>query len=194
AESSSWPRGKYRSDATMLMHISADRKKAYVISIPRDSFLPLYDGTGQKRGSQKVNAALSLYGPSGAIATVENFIGQRIDHMAMIDWDGFEDITKAVGGVSLRVPGKGKVQLNGEKALDYVRERYQLPQGDFDRVRRQQNFLRAVMSKMSSKGTMTNPMKLTKTDRAVTKNMAVDDAWSTSDTRSIVRSMMGARA
>lgn len=193
AESATWPRGKYRSDATMLMHISADREKAFVISIPRDSYVPLYDGTGQKRSRQKVNAALSLYGPSGAIATVENFIGQRVDHMAMIDWDGFEDITDAVGGVAVSVPGHGKVQLDGKKALGYVRERYKLPEGDFDRVRRQQNFLRAVMSKMISKGTMTNPVKLTKTVKAVTKNMAVDADWSTSDIRSLAWTMRNVR-
>lgn len=193
AESSTWPRGKYRSDATMLMHIAADRKKAYIISIPRDSYVPLYDGTGQKRSRQKINAALSLHGPSGAIATVENFIDQRIDHMAMIDWDGFEDITDAVGGVSLAVPGHGKVQLDGKKALGYVRERYKLPEGDFDRVRRQQNFLRAVMSKMISKGTMTNPVKLTKTVKAVTKNMAVDADWSTSEMRSLAWAMRNVR-
>jgi anionic cell wall polymer biosynthesis LytR-Cps2A-Psr (LCP) family protein len=94
-----WPQGKYRSDATMLMHISDDRHHAFVVSIPRDSYLPVHDSTGQQRDTTKINAALSIYGPSGALSTVENFAGQRVDHLAMIDWDGFMSVTDALGGV-----------------------------------------------------------------------------------------------
>ncbi len=101
AASGTWPKGKYRSDATMLVHIDADRKSAYIASIPRDSYVPLYDAKGAKKQSSKINAALSLYGPSGAISTVENLTDLRIDHLAMVDWDGFEDITNSLGGVDI---------------------------------------------------------------------------------------------
>lgn len=193
AASTNWPTGKYRSDTTMLVHISADRKKAYVISIPRDSYVKVYDSTGEPRQDTKINAALSLYGPSGAISTVENFTSLRIDHLAMVDWDGFESITNALGGVTVTVPGQGTVNLKGTAALDYVRERYNLPNGDFDRVKRQQNFLRAIMTKLVDKGTLTNPLRLKKTLDSFTKNMAVDDDWSASGMRSLAFAMRDIR-
>lgn len=193
AASSNWPTGKYRSDATMLVHISADRKKAYVVSVPRDSYVKVHDSTGEPRQDTKINAALSLYGPSGAISTVENFTDLRIDHLAMVDWDGFESITNALGGVEVTVPGQGTSNLKGKEALDYVRERHKLPNGDFDRVKRQQNFLRSILSKLVDRGTLTNPIKLTKTLDSVTKNLAVDDDWSSSGMRSLAIAMRNIR-
>jgi len=187
-----WPRGKYRSDATLLVQIDPDREHAYVISIPRDSYLPVHDQTGQKRETTKVNAALSLYGPSGALSTVENFANLRIDHLAMVDWDGFEAITDAVGGVPLTVDGQ-KRTLRGTEALQYVRQRKSLPQGDFDRVKRQQNFLRALMSTVIKRGTPLNPIRLKKTLNSITENLAVDDGWSDDDIRSLALSMRDTR-
>ncbi len=193
AASNSWPQGKYRSDATMFVHITADRKKAYVISIPRDSFVKVYDSTGTYRDNTKINAALSLYSPAGALSTVEHFTGLRINHLAMVDWDNFKDITDALGGVDISVNGAPAVKMNGTQALAYVRERHHLPHGDFDRVKRQQNFLREVMTKLASKGTLTNPIKLIKTVDAVTRSLAVDDNWSTGGMRSLALAMRNMR-
>lgn len=193
AASGKWPTGKYRSDATMLVHISADRDSIYVASIPRDSFVPVYDGKGKERQSTKINAALSLYGPSGAISTVENLTGLRIDHLAMVDWDGFEDITNALGGVEITTASEGTQELNGKEALAYVRERHTVKGGDFGRVKRQQNFLRSMMTGVLDKGTLTNPLKLRSTLSAITNNMAVDDGWSNSDIRSLAFSMRSTR-
>lgn len=184
-----WPQGKYRSDATMLVHIDADRHRGYVVSIPRDSYLPIHDQTGEQRNRSKINAALSLYGPSGALATVESFTGQRIDHVAIVDWDGFEAITNALGGVMLKIPGHGRRKLDGAEALEYVRERHHLPHGDFDRVKRQQNFLRAIMTKLIDRGSLRNPVKLKKTLDSITRNLAVDDGWSNGSIRSLTFSM-----
>ncbi len=194
AASGKWPTGKYRSDATMVVHISADRKTTYVASIPRDSYVPVYDSKGKKRETTKINAALSLYGPSGAISTVENLTGLRIDHLAMVDWDGFEDITNALGGVKITTAGEGTRELNGKEALAYVRERHSLPGGDFGRVKRQQNFLRSMMTAILNRGTMTNPIKLRSTLSAITKNIAVDDDWSNSGIRSLAFSMRSTRS
>ena len=185
AASSNWPAGMYRSDATMLVHITADKKKAYIVSIPRDSYVKVYDSTGTARDDTKINAALSLYGPSGALSTVENFTGLRIDHLAMVDWDGFEGITNTIGGVTVTIPGRGEVKLDGAAALTYVRERHHLPNGDFDRVKRQQNFLRAMARKLREQGTLSNPIRMTKTVNAMSKSVAVDDGWSNGDIRSL---------
>ncbi len=189
AAAKTWPVGKYRSDATMLVHIDDDRERAYVVSIPRDSFVPLHDSTGLQRESNKINAALSLYGPAGAVSTVENFTDVRVDHLSMVDWDGFQDITDALGGVAVTLPGQGRQTLDGAAALEYVRERKTLPNGDFDRVKRQQNFLRAVTRELVDGGTLANPIKLKGPLDAITKHMAVDDEWSDGDIRSLAFAM-----
>lgn len=190
-EADTWRAGVYRSDATMLLHIPASRDAAYIISIPRDSYVPIYDAQGEPVGENKINAALSLHGPTGAMLTVEQFAGVRIDHIALVDWDGFEDITDALGGVAVSIAGEGRVELDGAGALDYVRQRYNLPGGDFDRVKRQQNFLRAMSRKMLSRGVVTNPGRLKSTLDAVTSHLAVDSNWSNGEIRSLAWSLRG---
>lgn len=186
-----WPQGRYRSDATMLIHITADRDHAYVISVPRDTYVPVHDGAGQQREVTKINAALSIYGPSGALSTVENFTGQRFDHLAMIDWDGFKAVTDALGGVEIETAGGDTTTLNGTEALEYVRERKELPGGDFDRVKRHQHFLRSLGVKLIERKTLANPVALKRTLNSITKNLAVDDSWSNGEIRSLAFSMRG---
>ena len=176
-----WDAGAYRSDTVMVMHVPADRSAAYVVSIPRDSLVTIYDETGDPHGENKVNDAFSAYGPFGTWRTIENLSGLRLDHMAIIDYGGFKDLTTAIGGVDVYVPesvydsqqdqqwDQGWVHLEDELALKYVRMRYGLLNGDFDRVARQQNFLRAVLQKTLSSGTVGNPVKFTRTLEAVVR-------------------------
>ncbi|MGZ5367153.1 MAG: LCP family protein [Aeromicrobium sp.] len=206
AKAKKWPSGKYRSDTLMVVHISADRKHVYLVSIPRDSFLTIYDGNGNPTHKEKVNAAFSYFGPTGAIATVENLSDLRMKHLAIIDWDGFEDMTNAVGGVPVFIPdtftdpkqnktwNQGEQDLKGKEALQYVRTRYGLINGDFDRIARQQNFLRALMKKILSGGTMKNPVRLSSTLEAITKHLTVDSAWRPGDMRALALSLRGTAA
>lgn len=198
-----WPSGKYRSDTLMIAHITSDRKKVYLVSIPRDTYTDIYDETGTVRSTQKINDAFAEYGPNGAIATVENLTDLRMRHLAIIDWDGFEALSSAVGGVPVYIPRAfydpkqevqweaGQQTLEGKKALAYVRTRYGLLRGDFDRIARQQNFLRSLMKKMLSRGTMSNPVTLTRTLSAVTKNLTVDEGWEPGDMRALALSLRG---
>ena len=80
------------------------------------------------------------------MSTVEDFTALRIDHVAVVDFDGFREISEALGGVTVQVPGGGPKTLGGDAALEYVRERKSLPNGDFDRIQRQQNILRAIFA------------------------------------------------
>jgi len=187
-----WPQGKHRSDASLLIHVPSDREHLYVISIMRDSFVRLHDDKGEPAENAKINAALSLYGPSGAVATFENFTGLRIDHFALLDWDGFEGITDALGGVEMDL-ADGRQTLSGAEALDYVRARKTLPHGDFDRVQRQQNFLRAVLSGAFDAGTLRNPVKLKRTLDATTSHLAVDESFSNGAIRSLAWSLRSLR-
>lgn len=198
-----WPSGKYRSDSMMIVHISADRKNVYVVSIPRDTLLPLYDATGKYRYNSKVNAAFSFYGPFGALSTVENLSGLRMKHTVIIDWVGFRDLSTALGGVRIYIPEtvydssqkitweKGWHELKGKRALAYVRTRHGLINGDFGRIERQQNFIRATMKQLLDKGTLTNPIRLNSVLNALTQNVILDAEWETADIRALALSLRG---
>lgn len=192
-----WNPGAYRSDTMMVLHIPADRKSAYFVSVPRDSYVPIYDAEGVEGSPNKVNAAFSFDGPFGTWRTVENLSGLRLDHMAIIDFEGFKDLTEAIGGVDVYLPEEvedtkqhitwpqGWNHIEGDKALKYVRQRYGLDEGDFDRVNRQQNFLRAVMTKVIDAKTIGDPTKFPETLEAITSNLTVDEGWSNGDIRSL---------
>jgi LCP family protein required for cell wall assembly len=192
-----WDPGAYRSDSLMLLHIPADRKSASVVSIPRDSYVPIYDGENRQHGQNKINAAFSFYGPFGTVRTIEHLTGLRISHLAIIDFEGFRDLTTALGGVDVYVPEaiydpqqdqnwpQGWNHIQGSEALKYVRMRYNLPGGDFGRVARQQNFLRAVLGKLTDEGTLGDPIKVRDVLKVIVRYVTVDSTWSTGDIRSL---------
>lgn len=184
------PAGEQRSDVMMVVRLSGDRKSAVVVSIPRDSYVMV-----PGRGMSEINDAYSFGGPTLAIQTVEELTNIRIDHFAAIDFSGFKAMTDALGGVDVRVAAtttsgtytftKGTDHLNGAEALAYVRQRHQLERGDLDRVQRQQNVLRAIMTGTRSNGTFSNPLRLYHVLSAVTKSVSIDDTMSNGDLRSL---------
>lgn len=198
-----WPVGKYRSDTLMVIHVPADRSQVFVVSIPRDSFVPIFDAEGNETHSEKINSAFSDHGPLGTLKTVENLTGLKMNHLAIIDWDGFKDLSTAVGGVPVTIPKtfydpKQKITweagdhvLEGKEALAYVRTRYGLIGGDFDRIKRQQNFMRSLMGKMLNSDVSSNPVKLNKMVKALTRNLTVDEGWSTTSIAKLGLSLKG---
>jgi LCP family protein required for cell wall assembly len=200
-----WDPGSHRSDTIMILHVPADRDGAYLVSIPRDSYVKIYDEHGEYAYKDKINSAFSLYGPSGYLSTIEHLTGLRMDHLAIIDWKGFKDLSSALGGVEVYIPEtfydasqkvtwqQGTHELEGERALQYVRTRHGLNNGDFDRIARQQNFLRSMMGELLSQGTVTNPLKLTSAMRAITDNLTVDDNWSGSGMRDLALQLRNIR-
>ena len=204
-EDGTWSAGQYRSDTIMVLHIPADHSRAYVVSIPRDSYVRIYNETGKPTDKHKVNYAFSVYGPAGYVSTIEHLTDIRMDHLAIIDWDGFKDVVDTLGGVRLYVPQtvhdseqkytyeQGWHEYDGEHALKYVRSRYPLDEGDFDRNRRQQNFLRAMLDKMASTGALTDFPTFLSAAKTITSNLTIDDQWSNGDMRSLGWSMRGIR-
>jgi LCP family protein required for cell wall assembly len=192
-----WKAGGQRTDAIMILHLTADRKTASVTSIPRDSWVEI-----PGRGKNKINAAFSFGGPSLMVQTVESLTGVRIDHVVVIDFTGFKQITDALGGVRICVPKtvsdkigtvkSGCQTMGGEEALQYVRQRKTLAGGDFDRVRRQQNWIRAVLKKLSARGTLANPLKLNSALDALTSATASDDAFTIDEMSDIALDYQGA--
>ncbi|HSA52839.1 MAG TPA: LCP family protein [Yinghuangia sp.] len=188
-----WQEGMQRSDATMLLHLSADRRQAYIVSIPRDAWVAV-----PGRGDAKVNAAFSWGGPPLLIDTVQRLTDIRVDHFAAIDWEGFKRLTDALGGVEVvvdedlpasedgRAWAAGKHHMNGAEALEYVRERKGLPRGDLDRVERQHTFMRAVFEKLLAGGLLDDPLDLPDLLDALTGAISVDDRLSNDDLRDLV--------
>jgi LCP family protein required for cell wall assembly len=143
----------------------------------------------------KINAAFAWGGEPLAVQTVEGFTGVHIDHVILVDFGGFQEVTDALGGVDLNIEqsitsihapyrkfAKGVNHLGGAEALDYVRQRKQFPDGDFARMRHQQQFLKALMDKAASSGTLGNPLKLNSFLKSVTKAMTVDNDFSLAST------------
>jgi LCP family protein required for cell wall assembly len=185
-----WTPFIHRSDTLMVAHIPADRKSVQLVSIPRDTWVKI-DGYPYDNGYGKINAAFAFGGPSLAVKTVQQLTGIQIDHMAVIDWAGFKDLTSAVHGVRVYIPHtfyddsqritwtKGWHTFSGQMALAYVRTRHGLANGDFGRIDRQQNFLRATMGKVLSE--THNPIAVTKIVKVITKYLTIDRGWSNGD-------------
>jgi LCP family protein required for cell wall assembly len=192
-----WSTGAFRSDTIMLLHVPREQEAAYLVSIPRDSYVSI-----PGNGKDKINAAFSIGGPDLTVRTVEELTGVYVNHVAMVDWAGFKELTHAIGGVQVTVPEtftdpetgtweEGTYTLEGQRALAYVRTRHGLARGDFDRINRQQNFLRAAMRKANSTGVLANPVKLTNLLQAVTSATTVDSTWSTGEIRDLALNLRG---
>jgi LCP family protein required for cell wall assembly len=183
-----------RSDAIMLARFSADRQHAQLISIPRDSWVDI-----PGHGRSKINASYSWGGPSLLIQTLEQLTDVRIDHYVAIDFDGIIQVTDDLGGVDVQVAETttngpytfpaGMNHLDGDQARWYLGQRHGLPGGDFDRVKRQQQYLRAMFGKLFSSNTFTNPPKLDSAMLAVTSAVSVDDTLGNGDLLSLAYSM-----
>ena len=196
---SQWEIGAQRTDAIMIVQVSGDRKSVSVMSIPRDSWVNI-PGHGQA----KINAAYSYGGPTLTIQTVEQLTGIRIDHFIVADFESFKTLTDEIGGVTinLKTPqnlagtdfNAGAQVLNGEQALAYTRERKTLPNGDFDRVNRQQAWMRAIVAQVLNNGTLSDPKKLYSFLHAVTGTMAVDEGFTIDEMQSLALGMRGVRS
>lgn len=198
---------KWRADTIIVMHIPSSQDRAYLVSIPRDLYVPIPDGANAECGSGergKINGAFAFGGLPLAVRTVECFTDVRIDHVMAIDFSGFKEVTDALGGVDLKVERditsihkpfrkfkKGVNHMNGTEALDWIRQRKQFPDGDFARMRHQQEFLRALMDKAASTGTLSNPAKLNSFLKAVTAAVTVDKEFSLVDMALQFRNLRG---
>ena len=176
--------GGDRSDVMMVIRISGDRTHVTGMSIMRDSWVEI-----PGRGENKVNAALAFGGVKLAVQTVENLLDTRIDHVAVIDFDGFQAATDALGGVTVTnerafsssvLPGttfpRGEVTLNGEEALAFVRERMAFASGDFQRVKNQQVFLSGLAKKMFDTNLVTDAQRVSSLFKAISPYFARDEA------------------
>ena len=192
---SQWEYGAQRTDAIMIASISGDRQSVTVMSIPRDSWVPV-----PGHGDNKINAAYSLGGPTLLIKTVENLTSIRIDHMVLADFDSFKHITDELGGVEITLTqplqtyndgtiAAGTHVLTGEQALAYTRQRHGLSGGDFSRIQRQQNWMRAMLSAAVHRGVLTRPVELNNLLTVVAENVSADEGFSIGEMRNLAFSL-----
>ncbi|MEU3456658.1 LCP family protein [Micromonospora sp. NPDC006766] len=180
-----------RSDSILIVHVPAGMRQAYLISIPRDLLVTIPAAPGYDGGQDKINAAYE-YGGGGEAgarllsATLSRLTGIRFDGAALLDFSGFKEVIDLLGGIQMCVDTEirsvhtktlfttGCQQMDGARALDYVRQRYGLPGGDYDRQRHQQQMLRAVLNKAGQTHLRDDPVKLDRVLRAAGSALTVD--------------------
>jgi len=158
--------GGERSDTILILHIPSGGGKPVLVSIPRDSYVPI-----PGYGESKINAAFDLGGPKLLAETIQNATGLYINHYMGIGFGGFVSVVNAVGGVHMCLPGPmvdpkagldlkaGCQNLDGDQALGYVRTR-NFALSDLQREQDQRLFLKALLSKMTSPSVLLNPFAI----------------------------------
>ncbi|ABP56939.1 cell envelope-related function transcriptional attenuator, LytR/CpsA family [Salinispora tropica CNB-440] len=180
-----------RSDTILIVHVPAGGREAFLMSIPRDLRVTIPAAHGFGGGEDKINAAYQHGGggQSGTrllSATITQLTDIRFDGAAVVDFSGFRDVIDHLGGVRMcvdtefrsihtdRVFTPGCQEMDGGTALDFVRQRYDLPNGDYDRQTHQQQLLRAVLQRASETSIRNNPVRLDQVIRAVGSSLTVD--------------------
>ncbi|WP_449657471.1 LCP family protein [Streptomyces pathocidini] len=197
------------TDTIMLVHLSGDRRRASVISIPRDSYVHLPEHTDRATGERlpahagKINAAYAQGGPQLTVRTVEKMTGLHLDHYIEVDFTSFMKTVDAVGGVEIcsarpmkdRYTGLdlpvGTSRLNGGEALQYVRSRHIDGAADLGRMQRQQRFLAALMDEVSSGGVLMNPVKFDRVASTLLGSVRADRGFGTDELVDLGKAMRG---
>ena len=169
-----------RSDAIIVLHVPASHTNIYAISILRDSWVDI-----PGHGMNKINSALALGGIPLMVQTVEALLDVRMDHVAAVSFEGFRGVTDALGGVTVDNAVQfdadghsfavGAQVLDGDEALAYVRGRSEFPDGDAQRVKNQQAYIKGVLRGVLTPETLLNPTTLTSLVSSITPFIQVDE-------------------
>lgn len=182
--------GGHRADTIILAQLVPGQRRGVLLHFPRDLYVPIHRQGRQTNG--KINSAYG-HGPQTVIDTVTELTGIPVNHYMEIDIRGFRAMVDAVGGIDVtnegplydsklnfRLPA-GTSHLDGNQALSFVRARYATPDGDFGRIRRQQQFIRAVMDKVGKPSVLGNPVRVNELARAFASNVRVDQYFQLDD-------------
>jgi len=209
--------GTGRSDTTILIHLSNDRKSAIAVSIPRDSVVNIpactkEDGTSVTERTDLFNSAFSSAGPGCTVKTIETLTGITINHAVIVDFVGFSNVVDALGGIDvclteaidepvengagIQLPA-GVQTLDGISALGLMRARYSLADGsDLKRIERQQELLSITIDQVTKMNLITDLPALYKVLNAATSSLRMDAGLSDLDslvTLSTSLSSMGSK-
>jgi LCP family protein required for cell wall assembly len=181
-----------RSDTMLLIHISKNRDRAAIVSIPRDTYalIPSWkDSTGNIRSERysKINSAFAWGDAPLLIQTLEDMTDLRIDHYIEINFTGFVKIVDALGGVEICTKRSiddskshltldaGRHTLDGVDSLKYVRARTFDGTADIGRMKRQQAFVSAILRQATSAGVLLNPITMTKLLNSAFDSVVTDE-------------------
>ncbi|MCA1780681.1 MAG: LCP family protein [Dermatophilaceae bacterium] len=200
--------GGAHSDTNLLVHLSADRRRAMVVSIPRDSMVPAPETCNDLRSTvadgvvRQWNMNYNQGGPGCVIRTLEGNTDIRVDHFVVIDFAGFQEMVDALGGIEVCLPqdvsdrdaqfelAAGRHVLDGKQALGYVRVRKQIGDGsDLGRIERQQAFMSSVAQKAMSTSLLLRPDRLYGFLDAATESMTTDSELSSTALARIANSV-----
>ena len=192
-----------RSDTMLILHIRPNHKGAVVISLPRDTMVPILsckaDGLGdpgqpaQPGNLEMLNATFAYGGPPCLWKTVEQTTGLRIDHYVGLTFTGFEKVINDVGGVRVCVPfaindpksgldlKAGEHHVWGTQALAFWRERYVGEGSDLQRIERQQYLMAGLMQEVKSGQLLSNYTRMYSVLRDAAKNLTTDQGLSLTD-------------
>ncbi|MFC0601421.1 LCP family protein [Streptomyces palmae] len=195
------------TDTIMLVHLSGDRDRASVVSLPRDTYaeIPAYTdrATGKRHPAhpRKINAAYAEGGPSLTVRTVEHMTGVHIDHYLEVDFASFMKTVDAVGGVRVCTArplrdshsgldlAPGSHTLHGGQALQYVRSRHLDAAADLGRMSRQQRFLAALLRKATDSGLLLNPVRFTQVASGLLDSVRADRGFGTDELMTLGRAL-----
>ncbi|MEU3738684.1 LCP family protein [Streptomyces sp. NPDC032198] len=197
------------TDTVMIVHLSEDRDRASVVSLPRDSYAEMPEHVDRNSGDKhrphpvKLNAAYAEGGPNLTVRTVENMTKVKIDHYLEVDFTSFMKTVDVVGGVEICTTrplrdsytglnlSVGTHRLNGGAALQYVRTRHVDGTSDLGRMQRQQRFLAALISKATGSGVLLNPLKFRDVSRTLLGSVRADRGFGTNEMLALGRAMRG---
>nr|WP_173265123.1 LCP family protein [Streptomyces pacificus] len=195
------------TDTIMLVHISEDRERASIVSLPRDSYaeLPAHTDltTGEKHGlhAVKLNAAYAEGGPALTVRAVEDLTRVRVDHYLEVDFRSFMRTVDAIGGVEICTARAlkdshsgldlkaGTHRLDGATALQYVRARHVDGAADLGRMQRQQRFVAALVQQATSSGVLLNPVKFRQVGTAALNSVRADRGFGTDQLLTLGKAM-----
>ena len=175
-----------RSDTIMLVHIARSRDRASIISIPRDSFVNVPAAGSWKGGKNKINAAFAYGGAKLTATTVRQLTGIPLDGVMIANFASVHELVDAVDGVNVCVPydvksrfsakvwKTGCHQMNGDDAEEFMRQRYDVPGGDFGRMYNQQLVVKSVITKVAKGDVLTDPIKFDNLMVTVAGSLTVD--------------------
>jgi LCP family protein required for cell wall assembly len=185
-----------RTDSIILVHVPSGGGKPAMISLPRDSYVPI-----PGHGKNKINAAYTLGGPKLLVETVEQVTDLRMDGYVEIGFGGFASVVDSLDGVDICVKRPmndrraginlkaGCQSLDGPNALGYVRARYSDPQGDIGRAQRQRQFLGAIMHKAASPSTALIPWRYYGFSTTAGEGLTVGEDTSLRDVTRVLQAM-----
>ena len=203
-----------RSDTTLIVHLSGDRKSAVVVSVPRDSMTRAPANCKDPKSKvadgpiRQWNANYSLGGPACLIRTVEGTTGIFIDHFMVMNFLGFQSMVDALGSVEVCMPTAvvdplshlnlpaGRSRVTGKEALAFVRVRHNMGDGsDLGRIDRQQAFLSSMIQEATSTNLLLRPDKLFRFLDAATKSLTTDPALGNLNAlREVAQSVVGLKS